>query len=256
MQRYGYDIEYDRLYVAGNQVIGETRGSLPAPPSLTMGQVSAAYVGDYSYFGFTSPIAGGRYRFEVSPTFGDLTFQTATADYRRYFFLRPVTFAVRGLHFGRYGSDSDDPRLQTFLGYPTLIRGYEQNSFSLGECTDAPQSASSCPEFDRLIGSRLAVVNAEFRIPLLGTEQFGIFNVPFLPTELAFFADAGAAWSKGETVDFRFDRNTSDRVPVVSAGASARINLFGYTVVELYYAFPFQRPSKSGVFGFQLSPGW
>jgi hypothetical protein len=37
---------------------------------------------------------------------------------------------------------------------------------------------------------------------------------------------------------------------------SARANLFGYAVVEVYYAHPFQRPDKSWVLGFQLAPGW
>lgn len=258
VQRYGYSAEFDRIYVGpGGGVLGEERGKYPSSPSLTMAQASAALVGDYSYFGFTSPIAGGRYRFEAAPTFGDLNFQTFTADYRRYFFRRPFTLAIRSLYLGRLGRDADDPRLQVFLGYPTLVRGYEQGSIDPSECgATSSGAASSCPVFSRLLGSSIGVVNAEFRIPLLGTEQFGIFNVPFLPTELSFFADAGAAWTKNEGVDLRFDRNTADRVPVVSAGASARLNLFGYTVVEIYYAHPFQRPSKSGVFGFQLSPGW
>lgn len=255
IQRYGYDIEYDRLYVSNGVVVGQTRGKYDTGPALTMGQVSAAFVGDYSFFGFTSPIAGGRYRFEVGPTFGDLTFQTVTADYRRYLFFRPVTFAMRALHVGRYGTDSDDRRLELFLGYPTLVRGYEQGSMSQAECS-APTATSYCPEFTRLIGSRVAVLNAEIRIPLFGSDQLGLFSVPFLPTELSFFTDAGAAWTGAESVDLRFERRSADRIPVVSSGASARFNLFGYTVVEIYYAHPFQRPTKSGVFGFQLSPGW
>jgi hypothetical protein len=78
----------------------------------------------------------------------------------------------------------------------------------------------------------------------------------FIPVELAAFADAGMAWSAGEEVDLRFDRTTSDRVPVFSAGAAARINLFGYAVVEVFYARPFQRQARSGIWGFQFAPGW
>lgn len=257
VQRYGWSAEYDRVYVApGGSVVGEERGKYPTDPALTMAQAAVALVGDYSYFGFTSPIAGGRYRLEASPTFGDLTFQTYTADYRRYFFHRPFTLAFRSLYLGRFGKDADDTRLQLFLGYPTLVRGYEAGSIGYAECGTAADAATNCPVYTRLLGSSVGVVNAEFRIPLLGTEQLGIFNLPFLPTELSFFADAGAAWTKGDPLDFRFETDTPNRVPVVSAGASARLNLFGYTVVEIYYAHPFQRPTKSGVFGFQLSPGW
>ena len=129
-------------------------------------------------------------------------------------------------------------------------------SFDVSECTDASNQLSSCPEFDRLIGSRLAVANVEFRIPLFGVEELGLFNVPFLPTELSFFGDAGAAWTQDQRIDFRFDRTSADRVPVVSAGVSARVNLLGYAVVELYYAKPFQRPNRVWVFGFHLAPGW
>ncbi|MHB1224305.1 MAG: TolB family protein [Gemmatimonadaceae bacterium] len=256
LQRYGFDVEFQRLLVNNGIVVGQEQGELPTEPALKMGQVSAALVGDYSYFGFTSPIAGGRYRFEAAPTFGDLTFQTLTADYRRYLFFRPVTFAFRALHVGRYGRDSDDRRLELFLGYPTLVRGYEQGSMDISECTGISASNNSCPQFERLLGSRVAVLNAEIRVPLFGSDQLGIFSLPFLPTELSLFTDAGAAWTGAENVDLRFERNSAARIPVVSSGVSARFNLFGYTVVEVYYAHPFQRPSKSGVFGFQLSPGW
>jgi hypothetical protein len=43
---------------------------------------------------------------------------------------------------------------------------------------------------------------------------------------------------------------------VASAGVSARFNLFGYAIFEVYGAHPFQRPSKSWVYGVQLAPGW
>jgi hypothetical protein len=102
----------------------------------------------------------------------------------------------------------------------------------------------------------MAVANVELRIPLFGTEAFGLFNVPFLPIEIAPFADAGVAWTREESPSFRFDRNTADRVPVFSAGISSRINLFGAAVLELYWAHPFQRPQRGAHFGFQLLPGW
>ncbi|HEY0971964.1 MAG TPA: basic secretory protein-like protein [Gemmatimonadales bacterium] len=257
-QRISYDLEAQQLIISGGRVIGEDRVDLEAPPAVNFGTASAAFVGDYSFFGFTSPVAGGRYRFEVGSTFGSFSYQTALADYRRYFFMRPVTFAVRGMHYGRYGGGADDRRLYPlFIGYPQYIRGYEQTSFDASECqAGSDPSPGGCPVFDRLFGSRIAIANAELRVPLFGTADFGLFNLPFLPTELTFFGDAGLAWSGDQSPDIRFDRSTNDRVPVVSAGASARVNVLGYMVVEFYYAFPFQRPDKSGVFGFHLAPGW
>ncbi len=49
----------------------------------------------------------------------------------------------------------------------------------------------------------------------------------------------------------------SYRFPVVSTGASLRINLFGYLVLEPYYAFPLQNGGfRNGQFGLNFVPGW
>jgi outer membrane protein assembly factor BamA len=175
------------------------------------------------------------------------------------------------MHYGRYGRDASDYRQQPlFLGYPFWVRGYESGSFNSNECrgtgilrdplTGAPadRGQSACPVFDRLIGSRIALASAEFRIPLFGTEQFGLINFPFFPTEIAPFVDVGAAWTPSQPVKFRFDTNplNEERVPVFSAGISARVNVLGYLVVEAYYVKPFQRPGVGSHFGFQIQPGW
>ncbi len=252
-----YSTDVERIVAVGNQIVDVTRGGRDSPPGINYFQVSAAYVGDYSVFGFTSPVAGGRYRFEVAPTFGDVTFQTALADYRRYLFLRPVTLAFRGMHYARYGKDAESNRLNPlYLGQETFIRGYNVESFQTSECTRAGPGDEGCPEFDRLVGSRLAVANVELRIPLLGTGEFGLINFPYLPVEVAPFFDAGAAWTSDESVDWTFDRETARRVPVYSAGVTARVNLFGYAVGEVYWVHPFQRPGRGSHFGFALAPGF
>ena len=226
-------------------------------PGVSYGQGIAALVGDNSYSGFTSPIQGQRYRLEVAPTFGGINFYTLLADGRRYFFASPFTLAMRGMHYGRYGGASDDQRLSPmYVGQPAFIRGYDPNSFTLEECTPIEANDGTCPEFERLVGSRLAFANVEFRIPLFGNQQFGLFNLPFLPTEISPFFDIGMAWTRRDAPEIRFDRDTPDRVPLMSAGVSARVNVFGYVVGEVFYVYPFQRPEKRGHFGFQLQPGW
>jgi hypothetical protein len=255
--RIGFDNEIEEVAVVGDTVVDRHTVGLPAPSTLKLYQGSLALVGDSSYFGFTAPVRGQRYRLEVEPTFGDLEFQSLTADYRRYLFFRPVTLAMRALHFGRYGRDAESDRLSTlYVGYPTLVRGYELGDIGLSECTAVPGNTQACPEFDRLVGSRIAVANLELRLPLLGVEGYGLIRAPFLPTDLNFFVDAGTAWSKGQTPKLRFDTNTTERVPVVSAGVSARILLGGFAVLEFYYAKPFQRPHENWVTGFLISPGW
>ncbi|MES1244318.1 MAG: BamA/TamA family outer membrane protein [Acidobacteriota bacterium] len=256
--RLDFKEELFRIAVVGNEIVEDSDRRLPAPESLSLYQGSLAYVGDNSYFGFTSPVRGHRYRFEIEPTFGDLNFESILADYRRYFFKRPVTLAFRGMHYGRYGTDAESTRLtQLYVGQPTLVRGYEIGDISLSECSTVPGDPGACPEFDRLVGSRLAVANLEFRVPLLGIRGFGIFNAPYFPTEISAFVDAGTAWTSDLSPDLRFTRQrTIDRVPVVSAGISARILLGGFAVLQFYYAKPFQRPEESWVTGFVIAPGW
>ena len=224
------------------------------------GQASVALVGDRSYSAFTGPIQGSRYRFEVTPTAGTLSFTTALADYRYYAFLRPITFAFRGLHYGRYGRSADDSTVlyPLFLGEEQLMRGYSVGSFDQAECgSQNGGSLYTCASFDRLLGSKLAVASFEVRIPVFGVPEYGLFNVPFLPFTLAPFVDAGVAWTGDTKPSFSAAKNDLQyRTPVVSAGLSGRFNVLGYAILEAYVAHPFQRPTKGWVWGFQLVPGW
>jgi outer membrane protein assembly factor BamA len=185
--------------------------------------------------------------------------QTVLGDYRRYLLInRRFTLAFRGMHYARYGRDAENTNLLSplYVDDPQFVRGYEWSNFSGEECSTAIDGGNSCPEFERLVGSRLAVANAEIRIPLFGVPGFGLLNLPFMPVEIAPFIDAGAAWTSSESPRVAFDRTSAERVPVVSAGISTRINLLGLMVFEAYWAHPFQRPVKGSHFGFQLSPGW
>jgi hypothetical protein len=260
---YSFDLEIDR-YVLDRlgRVLEAERFDTTARRPFHFFESALAFVTDNSYFGFTSPLLGSRSRFEIAPTVGSLTYYSVLADHRRYYMAGPVTFAARGLHYGRYGRDAsgvdeNGERVlwPLFLGNAYLIRGYSQGSFNGDECRPTT-NPDECPAFDRLVGSRVAVVNFELRIPLIGNDRFGLVNAPFLPTEIAPFFDAGLAWSRGDDVSFEFARDTRQRVPVFSAGISARFNIMGYIVLEGYYAYPFQRPDKGGYFGLQINPGW
>lgn len=254
--RQSYSRDVFRQYVINGLVAKEEEFELGSPDALNLLQASTAFVGDNSYFGFTSPVAGERFRAEIGGTAGSLRFATLLLDYRRYFFANPVTFAVRGLHYGRYGNDGESDQLsELFIGYEDFVRGYSPGSFDLAECSNGG-AGGICPEFDRLLGSRVGLVSAEVRVPLFGTSQFGLINFPFLPTELSAFVDGGVAWTKDQAPVFEFSRTSSDRIPVFSAGVSARVNVLGYVVAEFFYAYPFQRPGSGWQFGFQLAPGW
>ncbi len=106
----------------------------------------------------------------------------------------------------------------------------------------------------------MAIANVEFRVPVLGAEELALFRTRAVPTTLSPFFDAGYAWNAENPFSFNdlkwTDGRTNERVPVFSTGISARVNLFGYLVAEVYYAIPFQRPQKNGYVGFSISPGW
>jgi hypothetical protein len=257
--RWGFDLTRDIFVFTGNQLVERIRESGDVPDPLHLGEASVAFVQDNSFFGFVSPVRGWRSRLDVGQTVGSLNFTRVTADHRSYFAAHQnLTLAYRLLHVGRYGiserGGQQNPLRPFNLGWEGLVRGYSPQSFRQEECTFTEDGR--CAEFSRLLGQRIGVASVEVRVPLFGTDRFGIINFPYLPTEIALFTDAGVAWSAGDGADLTFDRETTARVPVFSSGVSARSNLFGAFVLEVYYAVPWQRPGRGAHFGFQFMPGW
>jgi Tol biopolymer transport system component len=242
-----YDAEallltYEDGLLSDSRIIGIT-----PPPTLHLATITTAYVGDYVVWGFTSPIDGTRFRFEFEPTFGSLNFITLTADLRVYFFWKPVTLAFRILHKGRYIQDAESRLIEPyFLGNENYVRGYSGLAYITGDC----------PMCDNISGSSIEVGNVELRLPVLGSEELGIINFPYVPTELVVFFDAGLAWRRNEPPVFKLAEDTSERVPIFSTGAALRINFGNILILQFYYAYPFQRPGSTGVFGFFIAPGW
>jgi hypothetical protein len=245
-------VQTDVYSLRTGQFLGSDTQERQLAESLALGTASAAPVFDTSSYGATSPVQGQRYRFEASPTMGSIRYTSVLADYRRYFMPAPFyTLAVRAMHFGRFGSGGADERLYPlFIGYPTLVRGYDVGSFDSSECP--PTLDGSCQAFDRLIGSRVLVANVEFRFPLL--RPLGVSQRMYgpVPAEVAFFWDGGVAWNRGESPEFL----GGARPAATSAGAALRLNLFGFAVAQFAAARPFQRPGQGWVFQFALSPGF
>jgi outer membrane protein assembly factor BamA len=237
--------------VTGSLLARDSEETSLADP-LSLGTTSAALVHDTSVFGATSPVAGSRYRLEIAPTFGGVNFASVLTDYRRYFMPAPFyTFAGRVLHYGRYGSGGEDDRLfPLYLGYPTLVRGYDVGTLDASECLS--NTLASCPIFNRLMGSRVLVGNLEFRFPLL--RPFGASPGMYgpLPVELALFADGGIAWNRGDKPSFF----GGEAEGVSSVGLAFRVNLMGFAVGEFDLTRPLQRAEQGWVFQFHLSPGF
>jgi outer membrane protein assembly factor BamA len=136
-----------------------------------------------------------------------------------------------------------------FVGYPELVRGYDSGSFEASEC--GATTDGSCPVFDRLVGSRMVVGNVELRAPLWGAFGGNGFYGP-LPIEIGVFADAGAAWRQGGSLDV----SGADRNLVRSVGALVRVNLMGFAIGQLDYARPLDRPGRGWIWQFTLRPGF
>jgi Tol biopolymer transport system component len=228
--------------------LSDTKAVLDAPRALHLAEMQAALVYDAARFGPTGPVLGARHRFELAATLGSRTFVGLLADVRRYAMpVRPLTLAGRFLHYGRYGPQADDARFAPlFVGYPNLVRGYDTEAFEAGRCVPG-----ACTPIDALVGSKIAVVNLELRLPafffLGGARSYGP-----LPMELVFFADAGVAWTSRESP--RFAGGT--RALVRSWGGGVRVNLLGYAIGEIDYVRPLDLPGRRSLWRLRLTPGF
>jgi len=254
---YTYSLERINNYYFNNYKVDEKKEKLPAPESFDFAQVNLAYVVDNSFFGIASPMRGIRSRYQIDQYFNGLNVFALLLDQRIYHFHKPLGYAFRIFHYARYNEDAASDKLSPlFLGYPTLVRGYDAYSFYDGTTEDI--------SINRLTGTRLLVSNVEIRLPLTGPKRLAVIKSRFIFTELALFGDGGMAWQSGtnvrlikETIEPDGSDNQDKYVPVFSTGISFRINLFGMMVIEPFYAFPLQRKSASeGVFGLNFSPGW
>lgn len=191
---------------------------------------------DTSFYGATAPVYGARSRFEFGWTIGTVNYTSVLADWRRYYMpVRPFTLAIRGLHYGRYGRDSEHNQLiDMYAGYPEFVHGYGVGSFS-GERVS-----------DRVGGRRVRGVpqpagqpdaRRESRGARADSRHYAEIEDGRFPIDLAFFADAGLTWRSDDRPEFA----GGTRRPVRSVGAAFRTNLFGLIALEISASRPFDR---------------
>jgi Tol biopolymer transport system component len=244
--------QYSIYYDSGGFQFGQERQKIQGGGgNLNFGNINAALVGDNSFFGLTAPLQGWRYRIGAEYFIGDFNFPTLLLDGRRYFRVKPFTFAVRGLGYGRFGGNSDQV-FPFFAAQPFFVRGYTQRVLNANPSL-----------VEQMQGSKLAVANAEIRIPFTGPRKLALIPNNFLLTDLNFFFDAGLGlYNKSDWNPVDLDpldgRDPVKHRPLMSIGASLRVNLFGAIVVEPYYALPLAaaKENRSWVFGVNLIPGW
>ena len=276
-----YNTYYRQFGFNQYQFVGESRERIPIGDTLQFasnyrllkgvgGSATVGFVGDNSFFGMTAPLAGHRWRISADRYWGPDNYTSLTVDGRKYFWKKPFSLATRFTSNMRFENRVNSV-IPYYVGQMGFVRGY-------GTIFNNLQITQFGSEFDELLGSKLAVASVELRIPFTGPKQLALIGTNFLLTDLNFFVDAGTAFNrfdhftKGQEVirtvfnsdgtpvrgpDGKVVTETLSIKPTIarSAGASLRVNLFGYLVVEPYYAIRLDG-SRVASFGFNLLPGW
>jgi outer membrane protein assembly factor BamA len=236
-----------------------TFDSTKKDPSLNYAEAHVAYVSDNTLFGYTGPIYGRRYRFQVSPVMGGLNWVEYLADYRRYdaILFNYLTLATRAYTSMSVGPD--ETQFMKYIARPDYVRGYDRNNLLFLSCPLIGASSVNCSTV-QLLGSRVAVVNAELRFPLIRRVELGLLPIALPPLDGLLFFDAGMAWSKNQTVYGSrpeiYDANTQ-RYPLRSYGLGLRLNLFNYAILRWDYAVPLDRVGgKRGFWTWSLWPSF
>ena len=253
-----------RIRLRTNVATGEQdfdNGTLENEPGINFVSPYVAYVSDNTLFGYTGPILGRRYRFQVEPALGSVRWNEYSADYRRYdaILFNYLTVASRFMSSVAIGRDElFSPK---YIANPNFIRGYDRQS-TLGQipCSTPGEQGNACSAA-QLFGSRFALANAELRFPLIRRFDLGLLPISLPPVDGLFFYDMGLAWSKNQSVHWsrpdNFDIDTQ-RVPLSSYGFGLRLNLFNFALLRYDYAIPLDRPAKDrkGFGTFSLGPSF
>ena len=277
--------EYNDYFV-GNQISGyflvgndrqrvETGDELIVDEFYTIRRGSGAnaniaLVGDNSFFGLTAPLAGHRFRISAERYVGNDRYNAFLADFRKYFWAKPFSFAFRTTAFMRFEEEVNSV-YPIYIGNMGFVRG-------LGSIISADVVRRAGYEFAQLLGSKMGLGSFEVRLPFTGPRQLALISSNAFFSDLNLFVDAGVAFDQfqdfsdgkfisavrrdpsGNIVLDESGRPIFDIINVkpaiaTTAGVSLRINLFGALVLEPYYAWHLNRGGVR-TFGMNLIPGW
>ncbi len=226
-----------------------------------------ALVGDNSNFGLTSPLNGYRFRIGAEQHYGTDNYTSLLADGRYYKWLKPVSLAVRGFAYSRFEQNVNSV-YPFYIGQMGFVRGF--GSLFNG-ATDLLSNYDIA--FGQVLGTKVLMGSGEVRLPFTGPKRLALIPSKYVMSDLAVFYDAGITFDEfshltdgEEVVVSGLDANGNPvnvsefRKPalLMSAGVSLRVNVFGYMIVEPYYAIPIVRgvDGVRGTFGLNLIPGW
>ena len=219
-------------------------------PSENVGFVvpSVSFVHDNVLWGYTAPIEGTRYRFDL---LGDLgiddpggRFISFLADYRTYLrFFYDHSFAVRFSGGVSYGG-----RPQRFFigGVDNWInRSYSTTEVPIQSAADFVFLTAALPlrgyDYAEQVGTKYALMNMELRFPLIRYLVTGGIPLLFSNIQGALFLDAGTAWNKNAELRF-FKKNEANHLVtddlLVGTGVGARV-FFLYFLLKFDVAWAY-----------------
>jgi Tol biopolymer transport system component len=257
------NIDRSRWFVTRQVFNGVSAGgysvdSTHRDPTLNYFDGQLAVVSDNTLFGYTGPIMGRRYRFQVSPVTGSYDWIEYLADYRRYdpIIFNYLTIATR--FYTDLSIGPDETEFQKYIARPDFVRGYDSNSTFYLSCPVIGANPSNCSAV-QLLGSRVAVANVELRFPVVRRLELGFLPVDLPPLDGLFFYDAGLAWSSGQSVSLSRPDGydvSKQRFPLRSYGFGLRLNLFNYAIVRWDFAVPVDQAGHKGRWTWSLWPSF
>jgi len=209
---------------------------------------TVSFVHDNVLWGYTSPIDGTRYRFDAFgyPGFfdGRKSFYSFLGDYRTYFKMGDFySFAFR--LSGGYSGGRNPQRF--FIGGIDnwINRSFATTEIPISSASDFAFLTAGLPlrgyDYAERIGTKYALMNLEFRFPLIRYLVTGPLPILFSNILGVAFIDAGAAWNKNHDLRlFTKDayNNTFSQDLLMGTGVGARL-YFLYFLLRFDVGWPY-----------------
>ncbi len=194
---------------------------------------SLSFIHDNILWGYTSPIEGTRYRFDILGNAGigdyDKSFISALGDYRTYF--RFFTDHSLALRVSAGISEGNNPQRFFIGGIDNWInRTYATTEVPIESVTDFAFLTAALPlrgyNYAEQIGTRYTLFNLELRFPLIRYLLTGGLPLLFSNIQGVLFFDAGTAWNNNRELRL-FKKNENGNLVtddlLMGTGVGARI---------------------------------
>ncbi len=215
-----------------------------------------SFTHDNVLYGYTSPVDGTRYRFDVfgnpGMTHKQYSFYSVKGDYRTYFLMgTDYSFAFR-LSGGVSGGNN--PQRFFIGGIENWInRRFAHGGIPINSASDFAFLTEVLPlrgfDYAERIGTKFGLMNMEFRFPLIRYLVTGALPILFSNILGTAFVDMGTAWTNNDQLRL-FERNVSNNIVskdlLMGTGVGARIFflyfLLRFDVAWAYYVDHFSSP--------------